>query len=160
MDDGLFSFIMVDAVNDKTEHYKEMYDYAKLKGFGVSRFDPTIYYVVYPLPSSLKAYIADVDRDPGLCVSRNVHGRSEEDVFRVAAGWEPTPPGLSRVDLRAFEQDGGDIAEVEMEEAASNVEDAEKDNGAVTEGGSKDANKDDVSFHRSGRPQVGTNPWL
>lgn len=35
IDDGYFSFIMVDCINDKTEHYEEMWSYAKQKGFEV-----------------------------------------------------------------------------------------------------------------------------
>ena len=34
-DDSLFNFLIVDGVNAKTEHYAEIYDYAKAKGFEV-----------------------------------------------------------------------------------------------------------------------------
>ena len=35
IDDALFSFIIVDSVNDKTDYYHEMWSYAKEKGFEV-----------------------------------------------------------------------------------------------------------------------------
>ena len=35
IDDGYFSFIMVDCINSKTSHYQEMWSYAKQKGFEV-----------------------------------------------------------------------------------------------------------------------------
>ena len=35
IDDGYFSFILVDCINDKTEHYQPMLSYAKQKGFEV-----------------------------------------------------------------------------------------------------------------------------
>jgi YLP motif-containing protein 1 len=35
VDDGYFPFILVDSINDKTEHYQPMWSYAKQKGFEV-----------------------------------------------------------------------------------------------------------------------------
>ena len=35
IDDGYFSFIMVDCINNLTKHYEEMWSYAKQKGFEV-----------------------------------------------------------------------------------------------------------------------------
>ena len=37
IDDGYFSLILVDCINDKTEHYQQMWSYAKQKGFEVSK---------------------------------------------------------------------------------------------------------------------------
>ena len=39
IDDGLFPFIIVDCINDKTRHYEEMWSYAKQKGFEVNSSD-------------------------------------------------------------------------------------------------------------------------
>ena len=39
IDDGYFSFIMVDCINNLNKHYEEMWSYAKQKGFEVSIFD-------------------------------------------------------------------------------------------------------------------------
>ena len=36
IDDGYFSFIMVDCINNLTKHYEEMWSYAKQKGFEVN----------------------------------------------------------------------------------------------------------------------------
>ena len=35
IDDGYFSFIMVDCINNRTKHYEDMWSYAKQKGFEV-----------------------------------------------------------------------------------------------------------------------------
>ncbi len=37
IDDGYFSFVIVDCINNKTKHYEEMWSYAKQKGFEVSK---------------------------------------------------------------------------------------------------------------------------
>ena len=36
IDDGYFSLILVDCINDKTEYYQPMWSYAKQKGFEVN----------------------------------------------------------------------------------------------------------------------------
>ena len=36
IDDGYFSLILVDCINDKTDYYQPMWSYAKQKGFEVS----------------------------------------------------------------------------------------------------------------------------
>lgn len=33
--DGYFSFVIVDAINDKIAHFEEMWNFAKMKGFQV-----------------------------------------------------------------------------------------------------------------------------
>ena len=38
IDDGYFSMILVDCINDKTDHYQPIWSYAKQKGFEVSTF--------------------------------------------------------------------------------------------------------------------------
>ncbi len=35
VDDGYFTFLIVDCINDKTKHYSEMWSYAKQRGFEV-----------------------------------------------------------------------------------------------------------------------------
>ena len=40
IDDGYFSMILVDCINDKTDHYQPIWSYAKQKGFEVSTFTP------------------------------------------------------------------------------------------------------------------------
>jgi len=95
IDDGLFSFIIVDSVNDKTDHFREMWSYAKQKGFEV--------------------YIAEFLGDPVRCAKRNVHSRSLEAVQMLNIGWELTPRYMNRLDLSTY-LDLGEIEHVEMEE--------------------------------------------
>lgn len=35
IENGLFSFLIVDNINDKNAHYEEMWSFAKLKGYEV-----------------------------------------------------------------------------------------------------------------------------
>lgn len=46
IDDGLFSFIIVDSVNEKRDHFHEMWSYAKKKGFEVQYFSTQLKAVV------------------------------------------------------------------------------------------------------------------
>ena len=49
IDDGYFSFIMVDCINNLTKHYEEIWSYAKQKGFEVfikSIFVFSLFYVI------------------------------------------------------------------------------------------------------------------
>lgn len=43
IDDGYFSLILVDCINDKTEYYQPMWSYAKQKGFEVSALTFSIF---------------------------------------------------------------------------------------------------------------------
>ena len=61
-------------------------------------------------------YIGTVDCDPGLCASRNVHGRIEKDIQSIHRGWEPTPSHFNKVDFSSFLQDK-EIDHVEMADA-------------------------------------------
>lgn len=38
IDNGFFSFIIIDAVNEKAKHFEDYWSYAKSKGFQVSTF--------------------------------------------------------------------------------------------------------------------------
>ena len=57
-----------------------------------------------------------MDCDPGLCASRNVHGRIEKDIQSIHRGWEPTPSHFNKVDFSSFLQDK-EIDHVEMADA-------------------------------------------
>ena len=43
IDDGYFSLILVDCINDKTDYYQPMWSYAKQKGFEVSALTFSIF---------------------------------------------------------------------------------------------------------------------
>jgi len=101
IDDGYFSLILVDCINDKTEHYQPMWSYAKQKGFEV--------------------YVGTVDCDPSICASRNIHDRNEKDIQTLHRGWEPTPSHFNKVDFSSFLQDKG-IEHVEMADAEDDID--------------------------------------
>ena len=56
-----------------------------------------------------------MDCDFGLCAARNIHGRTEAEIRKLHANWEPTPPHYNRLDLRGFLQDK-EIEQVDMED--------------------------------------------
>ncbi|XP_050299243.1 YLP motif-containing protein 1-like isoform X2 [Anthonomus grandis grandis] len=92
--DGYFSFVIVDNVNQKVKNFGEMWSFAKQNGFQV--------------------YICQMDLDPELCTSRNIHQRTESFIEDCIAGWEPTPAHHPLVDATNFLQSQS-ITEVEME---------------------------------------------
>ena len=58
IDDGYFSFIMVDCINSKTSHYQEMWSYAKQKGFEVLTYYISFFLVLFKLsPQSFSLYV-------------------------------------------------------------------------------------------------------
>ena len=63
-----------------------------------------------------QVYIAELDCDPNLCTTRNIHNRSESEINALFKGWEPTPSHYLKMDLRNFLQ-GKEIDHVEMEDA-------------------------------------------
>lgn len=63
----------------------------------------------------LQVYICQLDLDPVLCTKRNIHGRSEEEIEEIIAGWEPTPSHHPAIDATTFIQAHHQISEVEME---------------------------------------------
>ena len=63
IDNCYFSFIIIDMINDKVKHFEEFWSYAKSKGFQV--------------------YLADVQADVALCIKRNVHNRTAEEIQQV-----------------------------------------------------------------------------
>lgn len=101
IDDGYFSFIMVDCINHLTKHYEEMWSYAKQRGFEV--------------------YIAELEVDINQAVTRNVHAWKEEALRKLSKQWEPTPEHYNKLDLRGFLQDK-EITQVEMEDAEPDEE--------------------------------------
>lgn len=45
-----------------------------------------------------------MDRDLELCIKHNSHNRSEEDISKIIAEWEPTPSTQIMVDVRSLLQ--------------------------------------------------------
>jgi hypothetical protein len=66
IDDALFNFMVVDMINEKLAKLNEMSTYAKQRGYHV--------YV---------AEMTDFENRPEVFFSRNVHGRSLEEIKKV-----------------------------------------------------------------------------
>ena len=67
---------------------------------------------------SHQVYVAEIECDQNVAVSRNVHKRTEDEVKQLSENWDPTPSHYNKLDLRSFLQDK-EIAEVEMEEVSA-----------------------------------------
>lgn len=106
---------MVDCINQLTNHYEEMWSYAKQRGFEV--------------------YIAEVEVDVNQAVTRNIHGWKEEALRKLSKQWQQTPEHFNKLDLRGFLQDK-EITQVEME-------DAEPDEEPESEANKKAVNEDE-----------------
>jgi len=102
IDAGLFQFILVDAINDKVNKFRDFWSYAKQNGYEV--------------------YICTVECDPVFAASRNSHKRTESENIQLSRGWEETPAHMNTLDVREFLQTDA-IPHVEMTEA-----DAEESN--------------------------------
>lgn len=101
VDGGYFPFIIVDAVHQEVDHFRDMWSHAKQNGFEV--------------------YVCDVECDAAAAADRNVHGRTGKEVMEMAKRWEPTPPHMNTLDVRALLQDDA-IEHVDMDEATDDVE--------------------------------------
>jgi len=85
IDDGFFSFIIIDAINQLVSHFEHFYNYAIKKGFTV--------------------YICEMNCvDVNVCYKRNVHNRSIEDIRDISKSWEPTPKYILQLDSIKFLQ--------------------------------------------------------
>ena len=85
-------------------------------------------------------YIGTVECDPGICVTRNVHKRSDKDIQALHKGWEATPAHFNKVDFSSFLQDEA-IEHFDMADAENDSKDAEQDSSTGPEEaieGSKD----------------------
>lgn len=83
--DGYFNFIILDSINEKIPDYEEMWSFAKTKGF--------------------KVYICEMEMDAQLCIKRNVHKRSEDEINRIVDYFEPTPSHHHKLDVTSLLQE-------------------------------------------------------
>ena len=100
VDKGMYKLLVVDQPNVKTSDYAEFWSHAKKKGYEVYVFE----------------VLAHVD----LCAERNIHGRSKEEITKLADSWEGVPDYMCKLTnlesvLRADDLGEGDVDEVEME---------------------------------------------
>eukprot|EP00794_Sanderia_malayensis_P017441 gene17441-19185_t len=95
LENGYFPMIIIDAVNEKVEHFEKFWSDGKHKGFEV--------------------FVAEMQGDASDCAEKNVHNWSQQDIQKILDHWEPTPSHYRRLDVRSLVQDAA-IEEVEMEE--------------------------------------------
>ncbi|XP_067206367.1 YLP motif-containing protein 1 isoform X3 [Linepithema humile] len=94
--DGFFNFIILDCINEKISDYEEMWSFAKTKGF--------------------KVYICEMEMDLQICLKRNIHNRTEEEINRIIDYFEPTPNYHQKLDVNSMLQEQA-IEEVDMEDS-------------------------------------------
>merc|ERR1719319_779985 len=95
IDGGYFPFLVVDAINEKVDHFSGMWSHAKQNGFEV--------------------YVCEVEVEVSVATDRNVHGRTGKEVVQLSKAWEATPSHMNTLDVRALLQDDA-IQHVDMEE--------------------------------------------
>ncbi|KZC11664.1 YLP motif-containing protein 1 [Dufourea novaeangliae] len=99
--DGFFSFIILDCINEKICDYEEMWSFAKTKGF--------------------KVYVCEMEMDLQICLKRNIHNRTEDEINRIIDYFEPTPSYHQKLDVNSMLQDQA-IEEVHMEDSEETQE--------------------------------------
>ncbi|XP_073134592.1 uncharacterized protein [Henckelia pumila] len=136
LDEGVFSFVIVDDRNLRVADFAQFWATAKTSG-----------YEVYLLEATYK--------DPVGCAARNVHCFSQNDIQKMAKQWEDAPPLYMKLDVTSLlhgddlEENG--IQEVDMDtEDGDHIgglpgsEDASAENTTLSEGTSKDEQKLDA----------------
>ncbi|XP_014605092.1 PREDICTED: uncharacterized protein LOC106787329 isoform X2 [Polistes canadensis] len=94
--DGFFNFIILDCINEKISDYEDMWSFAKSKGF--------------------KVYVCEMEMDVQICLKRNIHNRSEDEINRIVDYFEPTPSYHQKLDVNSMLQEQA-IEEVQMEDS-------------------------------------------
>ncbi|CAG0914195.1 unnamed protein product [Notodromas monacha] len=102
IDDGHFSFIIVDSIHDKVRHFEEMASYAQLKGFQI--------------------YVIEMYADAEVCHQRNLHDRTLKEIEDMLNGWEVTPTTYNVLGIERLFQDP--IEEVEMKDEMEEIPEA------------------------------------
>ncbi|XP_076621042.1 uncharacterized protein LOC143341767 isoform X1 [Colletes latitarsis] len=105
--DGFFNFIILDCINEKISDYEEMWSFAKTKGF--------------------KVYVCEMEMDLQICLKRNIHNRTEDEINRIIDYFEPTPSYHQKLDVNSMLQDQA-IEEVHMEDSEETLEKSSQQN--------------------------------
>ncbi|XP_034187766.2 uncharacterized protein LOC117607777 [Osmia lignaria lignaria] len=105
--DGFFNFIILDCINEKISDYEEMWSFAKTKGF--------------------KVYVCEMEMDLQICLKRNIHNRTEDEINRIIDYFEPTPSYHQKLDVNSMLQEQA-IEEVHMEDSEETQERSEHHN--------------------------------
>jgi len=98
IDGGYFPFLIVDAVHQKIENFREIWSHSKQNGFEV--------------------YICDVECELGVGAARNCHGRTVPELKALKKDWEDTPSHMNTLDVTSLLQDDA-IEHVVMDEVSS-----------------------------------------
>ena len=94
--DGFFNFIILDSINEKITDYEEMWSFAKTKGF--------------------KVYVCEMEMDVQVCLKRNIHKRSEDEINRIVDYFEPSPSHHHNLDVTSLLQENA------IEDVSINIE--------------------------------------
>nr|XP_033323339.1 uncharacterized protein LOC117218802 isoform X2 [Megalopta genalis] len=105
--DGFFNFIILDCINEKISDYEEMWSFAKTKGF--------------------KVYVCEMEMDLQICLKRNIHNRTEDEINRIIDYFEPTPSYHQKLDVNSMLQEQA-IEEVHMEDSEDTQEKVSQQN--------------------------------
>lgn len=114
VDHRLFPFLVVDTVLSRVQQLDQFGGYARQQGFQV--------YVLEPL-----------EMDAEVCHSRNIHGRSLNDIKKIIKSWEPTPRHYSLLDVSSLLEEVTPSEPAATEEAAKEEEEIQKEEEAEEE---------------------------
>ncbi|XP_039756820.1 uncharacterized protein DDB_G0284459-like isoform X2 [Pararge aegeria] len=105
LNDGFFTFLIFDAINDQLKSYAEIWSFGKQKGFQV--------------------YVCTMEADTQTCYKRNIHNRSLKDIEDIKSRFYRTPAHHIQLDATTLLQNAS-IREVQMEDAEDvTMEDAD-----------------------------------
>ncbi|XP_050377034.1 uncharacterized protein LOC126794375 isoform X2 [Argentina anserina] len=107
LEDGVFTFVIVDDRNLRVAEFAQFWATAKSSG-----------YEVYILEAPYK--------DPAGCAARNVHGFTQEDILKMAEQWEESPSIYLQLDAKSLFH-GDDLRESGIQEVDMDTEDADND---------------------------------
>ncbi|XP_048445348.1 YLP motif-containing protein 1 isoform X3 [Pyrus x bretschneideri] len=111
LDEGVFTFIIVDDRNLRIADFAQFWAIAKSSG-----------YEVYILEAPYK--------DPAGCAARNVHGFTQDDIQKMAGQWEEAPSLYLQLDAKLLFY-GDDLKESDIQEVDMDTEDADNDGSPV-----------------------------
>ncbi|KAF5204750.1 Ylp motif-containing protein [Thalictrum thalictroides] len=109
LEDGIFTFIIVDDRNLRVADFAQFWASAKRSG-----------YEVYLLEAMYK--------DPVGCAARNIHGFSSDDIQKMAELWEEAPSLYLRLDSQSLFH-GDDLKEHGIQEVDMDMDDISSDDG-------------------------------
>ncbi|XP_032685862.1 uncharacterized protein LOC116851006 [Odontomachus brunneus] len=125
--DGFFNFIILDCINERISDYEEMWSFAKTKGF--------------------KVYVCEMEMDLQICLKRNIHNRTEDEINRIIDYFEPTPSYHLKLDVNSMLQEQA-IEEVDMEDSQQEIQEI-----------STTQNEDSQDSHEDTQDAIGVSKW-